>query len=136
MEEVYEEDPHDHQCEMHWLDDRLEEVHLTRDEYSKSLDAINNFEKDKKQFRVTPLQYQKLYNSLMAEIQRKYDLRPRGATSKPVGSPSAKIFPPNKNVIKPTTVAEPIHIPTIFPTQNKLDVRVQGTKAHPEQKDS
>lgn len=41
MEEAYEEDPRNHQGEMHWLDDKSKEIHLTRDEYSKSVNSIN-----------------------------------------------------------------------------------------------
>ena len=45
MEEAYEEDTHElDQEEMHWVNDNDEDIHLTRDEYSQSINSFDYFE--------------------------------------------------------------------------------------------
>lgn len=59
MEESYEEDSREQQEEMHWVDDKDEDIHLTRDEYLRFVNNIDYFEEEKNPFGVTHSQYHK-----------------------------------------------------------------------------
>lgn len=98
MEEAYEEDTHElDQEEMHWVNDSDEDIHLTRDEYSRSIHSFDYYE-DQNPYGFTPSQCQCMFDNIMAELQHKYDLRPR------IGNPkSSNACPPKKTILTKKT---------------------------------
>lgn len=83
-------------------DDDLE-PHLTRQDYEKSLDLESLFNNEENINNVGDSMYQGLADSIMVELQHKYDLRPREKNSTNV--PSKKILSRSKE--NEATVAKP-----------------------------
>ena len=61
-------------------DDDLE-PHLTKQDYEKSLDLESLFNEDENINNLGDSTYKGLVDSIMAELQHKYDLRPREKSS-------------------------------------------------------
>ena len=82
LEDAYEEDTQElNQEEMHWLNDNDEGIHLTRDEYSQSINNLDYYEYPN-WCGFTPIQFQWMADNITDGIQHKYDLRPRTGNPK------------------------------------------------------
>lgn len=116
---------------MHWKDDKDDDIHLTRDEYSRSVNTIDYFE-EKNPYGVTHSEYQNIYDTLLVELQQIYDLRPRTRNTK-----SNNAYPPKKpgpTKRTPETIVAPKATNTL-PIHPKPQVTSQVTKAHLEAKE-
>jgi hypothetical protein len=99
-------------------DDDLE-PHLTRQDYEKSLDLEPLFNNEESINNLGESEYQGLSNSIMVEIQHKYNLRPR--EKNPTDAPPKMIFSRNKEneaVVTKTTSQK-----TSFPNKNSRNKR-------------
>lgn len=118
-------------------DDDLE-PHLTRQDYEKSLDVESLFNNEENINNVGDSMYQGLADSIMAELQHKYDLRPREKNSTNV--PSKKILSRSKEneatVAKPSTetqvartkLVETRTMQTNKPKNTEAEVQTNETK--------
>ena len=66
------------------------EPHLTRQDYEKSLDLESIFNNEERINNLGEFVYQGLVDSIMAELQQKYNLRPREKNS--TNDPPKNIF--------------------------------------------
>ena len=77
------------------LDEEPPEIHLTQDDYDRS--KVNPQDLEHEKFGVSATQYQDISDTLLAEVQRKYELRSR----------TVKVPEPNPNSIKKNTAKKP-----------------------------
>ena len=107
LEEAYEEDTQElNQEEMHWLNDDDEDIHLTRDEYSQSINSLDYYHEDHNLYGLTPSQCEWMVDIIMDEIQHKYDLRPRTRNCGSNGDAPPKKMNYTRNTPETTTVPQ------------------------------
>lgn len=94
---------------MHWVNDSDEDIHLTRDEYSQSINNVDYYEAHNL-YGFTPSQCQWMVDNIMVEIQHKYDLRPI------IGNPRSGEGVPPKNTVPTKRVSEKTMTPQVVAT--------------------
>jgi hypothetical protein len=68
--------------ERNWLQDKTDSIHLTEEDYTEAAyDLAINENHDR--YGISAFQYKSISDSLLAEIHKKYDLRPRPNRTEP-----------------------------------------------------